>query len=85
MLQPVRDIPRPRRPVSRRRARWLRVLGFRYSDFRDAYVLRLIGERYGPVYQVQREPQPGSGGVVFHPVKAPQPPPGGGPEPPGRD
>ena len=28
---------------------------FRYSYFRDAYVLRLVGERYGPVLKVRSD------------------------------
>ena len=35
----------------------LRALGFRYSPSRDAYVLRVIGKRLGPVYQVRQAPQ----------------------------
>jgi hypothetical protein len=61
------------------------VLGFRYSDFRDAYVLRLIGERYGPVYQVDRARARRNGGVVFRPVAPPDPPGADGPERPGSD
>jgi hypothetical protein len=30
----------------------LKVLGFRYSSTRDAYVLRVVGRRFGPVYRV---------------------------------
>jgi hypothetical protein len=48
--------PRPRRTVSPRRLRMLRVVGFRYSASRDAYVLRLIGNRLGPVYKVAPGP-----------------------------
>jgi hypothetical protein len=32
----------------------LKLLGFRYSTSRDAYVLRVIGNQHGPVYQVQQ-------------------------------
>ena len=28
---------------------------FRYSDTRDAYVMRLVGNRYGPVLKPRRE------------------------------
>ena len=48
-----RTTHRPRRPISVKRARLLPLLGFRYSTTRDAYVLRVIGNRIGPVYQVQ--------------------------------
>jgi hypothetical protein len=40
--------PRPRRSVSPTLLRALRIL-FRRSDSRDAYVLRGIGNRFGPV------------------------------------
>jgi hypothetical protein len=49
----VRDKPRPRHGVSARRIQLLKMLGFRYSGSRDAYVLRLVGNRYGPVYQLR--------------------------------
>ena len=42
--------PRPRRPVSR----WVLILLWpvvRYSSSRDAYVLRLVGRRFGPVLE----------------------------------
>ncbi len=48
---------RPRRTVSVRRARLLPLLGFRYSITRDAYVLRVIGNKVGPVYQVSAVPR----------------------------
>jgi hypothetical protein len=48
---------RERRSVSVRRARLLPLLGFRYSTTRDAYVLRSIGNRFGPVYQVAVAPR----------------------------
>jgi hypothetical protein len=51
-----RDTPRKRRPISPRQARLLTVLGFRYSAGRDAYVLRLIGGRFGVVFQVEPVP-----------------------------
>jgi hypothetical protein len=50
----ARSTPRPRRRVSSRRVWTLKLLGFRYSTSRDAYVLRVIGNQHGPVYQVQR-------------------------------
>jgi hypothetical protein len=40
--------PRPRHAVSERIIRNLHLV-FRYSPGRDAYVLRLIGQRHGPV------------------------------------
>jgi hypothetical protein len=51
-----RDIPRNRRPISAARAQWLRIAGFRYSAGRDAYVLRAIGNHYGPVFKVEHRP-----------------------------
>ena len=36
--------------------RLLRFLGFRYSMSRDAYILRLVGGRFGPVLRPQGEP-----------------------------
>ena len=51
-LAPAR--PRPRREISSRKARALRLLGFRYSASRDAYVLRIIGNPFGPVYKVRQ-------------------------------
>jgi hypothetical protein len=50
----ARSTPRPRRRISSRRVWTLKLLGFRYSTSRDAYVLRVIGNQHGPVYQVQR-------------------------------
>ncbi len=49
----MRTVKRPRRFVAKG---WLE-LGrplFRYSESRDAYVLRVIGRRYGPVLKVDR-------------------------------
>ena len=49
----MRTVKRPRRYVARY---WL-VIGrplFRYSQGRDAYVLRLVGRRWGPVLRVDR-------------------------------
>jgi hypothetical protein len=38
----------------------LKLVGFRYSTTRDAYVLRVVGRRFGPVYQVRTtRQQPG--------------------------
>lgn len=50
----AREKPRERKPVSAKRAALLPYLGFRYSISRDGYILRGIGNRVGPVYQVQR-------------------------------
>jgi hypothetical protein len=49
----IRTVRRPRRYVARR---WLTVFGFvlRYSSTRDAYVLRGIGARSGPVLRADR-------------------------------
>jgi hypothetical protein len=33
----------------------LKLLGFRYSPGRDAYVLRVVGNRFGPVFKVESE------------------------------
>ena len=41
--------PRSRRYVSPGTIRFVRFLGFRYSQSRDAYILRLVGGRFGPV------------------------------------
>jgi hypothetical protein len=50
----ARHSPRPRRLVSLRRARLIRMTGgFRYSLGRDAYVLRFVGNRFGPVYKIE--------------------------------
>ncbi len=51
---------RPRRPVSPRQARMLSLVGFRYSAGRDAYVLRIVGGRFGPVFQIA-PPAPAAG------------------------
>jgi hypothetical protein len=45
----MRRVPRKRRQVSTGTLRAARVLGFRYDEGRDAYVLRLVGNRFGPV------------------------------------
>jgi hypothetical protein len=47
-----RDHPRRRRSVSAERARLLPLIGFRYSAGRDAYVFRIVGNRFGPVFQI---------------------------------
>jgi hypothetical protein len=45
----MRRIPRPRRQVSTGVLRAARLVGFRYDPGRDAYVLRGVGNRFGPV------------------------------------
>jgi hypothetical protein len=55
----MRTVKRPRRYVARR---WL-ALGrpvLRYSSPRDAYVLRVVGRKWGPVLRAERR----SGEVV---------------------
>lgn len=44
-----RHSPRRRRRVRPVTLRAARVLGFRYDPARDAWVLRLVGNRFGPV------------------------------------
>lgn len=45
----TRTFPRPRRHISSRTMVIARLAGFRYSRHREAYVLRLVGNRFGPV------------------------------------
>jgi hypothetical protein len=47
----MRRTPRKRTQVSRVTLFFVRPL-FRYSFHRDAYVLRAIGERFGPVLRL---------------------------------
>ncbi|MBA3806769.1 MAG: hypothetical protein H0X28_00025 [Solirubrobacterales bacterium] len=49
----MRIVRRPRRYVA---PQWLRLLGpvLRYSGSRDAYVLRAVGKRMGPVLRQDR-------------------------------
>jgi hypothetical protein len=49
----MRVVTRPRRYVA---PRWLSLLGpvLRYSGSRDAYVLRAVGNRLGPVLRQDR-------------------------------
>lgn len=56
----ARTTPRPRRSISPRWARFLTLVGFRYSTTRDAYVLRLVGNRFGPVFQISTRVRPES-------------------------
>jgi hypothetical protein len=49
----MRTTPRPRREVPQILLRLLRPV-FRYSTTRDAYVLRGIGNRRGPVLRPRR-------------------------------
>jgi hypothetical protein len=51
--RPVSRAPRHRRYVTRRTLALLRPL-YRHSPDRDAYVLRGIGGRFGPVLSVDR-------------------------------
>lgn len=48
--------PRPRRYVSPRTLVIAQRTGFRYSHYRDAYVLRLVGSRFGPVLKSNPTP-----------------------------
>ena len=57
----MRTVPRPRRYVSTRRLALCRPL-LAFDDWRDAYVLRGLGNRVGPVL---REDRRRSGGVLF--------------------
>ena len=52
---PVVAPPRPRRDVPAPLLTLLRPL-FRYSEFRDAYVLRGVGHTRGPVLRSRRRP-----------------------------
>jgi hypothetical protein len=45
----IRQAPRPRRQVGTATLRLARAVGFRYDESRDAYILRGIGDRFGPV------------------------------------
>jgi hypothetical protein len=45
--------PRPRRQVRPATLRLARIFGFRFDDGRDAYVLRLVGGRIGPVIRTK--------------------------------
>jgi hypothetical protein len=49
----MRDRPRRRREIPRPLTHILGVTLFRYSAGRGAYVLRLIGGRWGPVLRAQ--------------------------------
>lgn len=50
----ARKTARPRRPISHRQAQLLKLVGFRYSASRDAYILRIAGSRVGPVFQIRQ-------------------------------
>lgn len=52
----ARATTRRRRPVATENVRVLKALGFRYSVSRDAYVLRIFGNRVGPVFQIRQSP-----------------------------
>lgn len=45
--------PRTRRQVRPATLRLARLLGFRFDSGRDAYVLRLVGRRIGPVLRTE--------------------------------
>jgi len=45
----IRRIPRSRRQIGPATLRVARAFGFRYDDVRHAYVLRGVGNRFGPV------------------------------------
>jgi hypothetical protein len=49
---------RKRRAISVRGARLLPLVGFRYSTSRDAYVVRVVGNHVGPVFQLQAAHRP---------------------------
>ena len=50
----ARTSMRARHPIRPEMIWLLKVVGFRYSHTRDAYVLRGVGKRHGPVFVVQR-------------------------------
>jgi hypothetical protein len=54
----VRTFRRPRRYVARHWVTLARPV-LRYSQARDAYVLRLVGRKYGPVLKVDRRSSAG--------------------------
>jgi hypothetical protein len=58
----MRTVKRPRRYVARH---WLLLLrpAVRYSASRDAYVLRGVGRRVGPVLRIDRRRRERSDGV----------------------
>ena len=49
----MRQTPRSRRYLPSPVVRILRVIGFRYDYPRDAYILVLVGRRFGPVIRVR--------------------------------
>jgi hypothetical protein len=52
----MRTVRRPRRYVDRQWIELARPL-LRYSGSRDAFVLRLVGQKWGPVLRVERRYQ----------------------------
>jgi hypothetical protein len=58
----MRTLKRPRRYVAHRWLALARPL-LRYSKPRDAYVLRLVGRKWGPVLKVDRRHRGGFAGV----------------------
>lgn len=67
-----RAFPRRRRYITPRSMVIARLAGFRYSHHRDAYVLRLVGNRLGPVLKTTpskvAQPSPGHSPVPHSPV-----------------
>ena len=51
----TREKPRPRHGVGPKTLLVLRPV-YRYSRVRDAYVLRVVGRRHGPVLKLVRKP-----------------------------
>jgi hypothetical protein len=45
--------PRPRRQVRPATLRIARLVGFRFDEGRDAYVMRVVGRRFGPVLRAE--------------------------------
>lgn len=58
----MRTVKRPRRYVARHWLMLARPL-LRYSDSRNAYILRLVGRRWGPVLRQDRRRAQGFDGV----------------------
>lgn len=52
----LRGNPRRRRTVAPGWARILPWIGFRYDHFRHAFVIRVVGNRLGPVIQPEIQP-----------------------------
>ena len=52
----ARTAARPRRRVGGRTLTMARALGFRHDPSRDAYILRGVGDRFGPVLRDKAAP-----------------------------